>query len=119
MQSRNGDPRPLYVNGTKSAADREMNSFETESPGKRPRFFSQKMQQNEPEKKIPSTHANATRRFKKSSLDVIHLKAHSPFLRTIGTVSRARKSRSFSLASLEQYVSIKSEYLIRQMIFSL
>jgi hypothetical protein len=43
-------------------SSREMSSFENVRPGIRPRFLSQKIAQNEPEKKMPSTHANATRR---------------------------------------------------------
>ena len=38
----------------------EINSFEKESPGIKPRFLSQKIEQKEPEKKIPSTAAKAT-----------------------------------------------------------
>ena len=37
------------------------------SPGMRPRFFNQKMEQKEPEKKMPSTHAKATSRSAKLS----------------------------------------------------
>ena len=36
-----------------------MSSLEKVSPGMSPRFFSQKMEANEPEKKIPSTAAKA------------------------------------------------------------
>ena len=39
------------------------------SPRISPRFLSQKMAQKEPEKKMPSTHANATRRSAKHSDD--------------------------------------------------
>jgi hypothetical protein len=41
----------------------EINSFEKESPGINPRFFNQKIEQKEPEKKIPSTAAKATKRY--------------------------------------------------------
>jgi hypothetical protein len=40
-------------------SSREINSFEKLSPGIKPRFFNQKMEQNEPLKKIPSTATNA------------------------------------------------------------
>jgi hypothetical protein len=43
-------------------SSREMSSLEKVRPGMRPRFFSQKMAQKLPLKKMPSTHANATRR---------------------------------------------------------
>lgn len=39
-----------------------MSSFEKVRPGIRPRFFSQKIEAKEPEKKIPSTAAKATTR---------------------------------------------------------
>lgn len=44
-----------------------MSSLEKVSPGIRPRFFSQKMEQKEPEKKMPSTQAKATSRSAKRS----------------------------------------------------
>jgi hypothetical protein len=37
-----------------------INSFENVKPGINPLFFNQKIAQKLPEKKIPSTHANAT-----------------------------------------------------------
>ena len=43
-------------------SSREMSSLEKVSPCIRPRFLSQKMEQKEPEKKMPSTHAHATSR---------------------------------------------------------
>ncbi|KAJ7825275.1 hypothetical protein B0H14DRAFT_2168526, partial [Mycena olivaceomarginata] len=39
-----------------------MSSLENVRPGMIPRFFIQKMKVNEPEKKVPSTAANAIRR---------------------------------------------------------
>jgi hypothetical protein len=39
-----------------------MSSLEKVSPCIRPRFLSQKIEQKEPEKKMPSTHAQATSR---------------------------------------------------------
>ena len=38
----------------------DISSLEKVRPGIRPRFFNQKIEQNDPEKKIPSTQANAT-----------------------------------------------------------
>ena len=76
----------------------------------RPRFLSQKIAQNEPEKKMPSTVANATRRSAKRDDSVIHRSAQSAFLRTQGTVSSALNSRSFSTVSL-MYVSISRLYV--------
>lgn len=47
----------------------------------RRRFLIQKMAQNDPEKKMPSTAANATKRSAKlASSEEIHLSAHSPFV---------------------------------------
>ena len=45
-----------------------------------------------PEKNIPSTHANAKRRSSNGKLLSNHLRAHSAFFFTHGTVSIARKS---------------------------
>jgi hypothetical protein len=39
-----------------------MSSLEKVRPGMRPRFFNQKMEAKDPETKIPSTAAKATRR---------------------------------------------------------
>ena len=52
-----------YVKQAKSQCNpssREINSFEKAKPGIKPRFLSQKMAQNEPLKKMPSTAAKAT-----------------------------------------------------------
>ncbi len=61
-------------------------------PGIRPRFFSQKIAQKEPEKKMPSTAANPIMCSAKLA-DVVshHLRAHCAFLWTHGTVSIARR----------------------------
>ena len=48
-----------------SPSSLEMSSLEKVRPGMRPRFFSQKTAQKEPEKKMPSTQANAIRRSSK------------------------------------------------------
>ena len=59
---------------------REMSSLEKVKPGIKPRFLSQKMAQNEPEKKMPSTAAKATKRSaKEPRLRESHLRAQSPF----------------------------------------
>ncbi len=49
-----------------------MSSFDCAKPGMSDRFLSQKMAQNDPEKKIPSTAAKATNRSAKDVLDLIH-----------------------------------------------
>ena len=80
------------------------------SPGISPRFLSQKSAQNDPEKKMPSTTAKATRRSPKVASEPIHFSAHSAFALTHGTVSIARSSRSRSAGALT-YASIKSAYV--------
>ena len=72
-------------------SSREMSSFEKVSPGMRPRFLSQKIEQNAPEKKMPSTTANAMRRSAKRVDSVIHLSAHAAFFCTHGISSIALK----------------------------
>jgi hypothetical protein len=64
-----------------------------------PRFLSQKMEQKDPEKKIPSTAANATKRSANEPLS-IHRSAQSAFLRTQSKVSMALKRPAFSAESL-------------------
>ena len=81
-------------------SSREISSLEKVSPGISPRFLSQKMAQNEPEKKMPSTTANATSRSANRFDSVIHRRAQLAFLATHGTVSMALNRRSFSLLSL-------------------
>ena len=61
--------------GNPRTSSREMSSLEKVRPGMRPRFFSQKIAQKEPEKKMPSTTANATRRSAKRDDSVIHFSA--------------------------------------------
>jgi hypothetical protein len=69
-----------------------MSSLEKVSPGMRPRFLSQKMEANDPEKKIPSTAAKAMRRSAKvERVSVIHLSAQSAFFLMQGMVSMAPK----------------------------
>ena len=63
--SRNARGTHLYMRQAKSVcipSSREMSSLENVRPGMRPRFFSQKIAANEPEKKMPSTAANAITR---------------------------------------------------------
>jgi len=71
-------------------SSRLISSLLNVSPGITPRFFSQKMAANDPEKKIPSTAANATSRSAYGDfLSSIHLNAHSAFFLTQGMVSIA------------------------------
>jgi len=56
-----------------------MSSFEKESPGISPLFFNQKIEQNAPEKNIPSTTANAINLSTLFS-DSFHFNAHVPFV---------------------------------------
>jgi hypothetical protein len=71
-------------------SSREMSSLENVNPGIRPRFLSQKMDANEPEKKIPSTAANAIKRSAKvERSSEIHLSAQSAFFLMQGMVSIA------------------------------
>ena len=65
----------------------------------RPRFFTQKIAQNDPEKKIPSIEANAINLSAKHSEESIHLKAHLAFKATLGILEIALNKKSFSSAS--------------------
>ena len=76
----------------------EINSLEKVRPGIRPRFFNQKIEQNAPEKKIPSTAANAIKRSAKEGLS-IHFNAQSAFFLIAGKFSIALNSISFSFSS--------------------
>ena len=76
-----------------------MNSFEVQRPGIKPRFFNQKIEQNDPEKKIPSTAAKAIRRSAKLPF-FIQRSAHCAFLVTHGTVSIACNKCVLSAESL-------------------
>ena len=68
-------------------SSREMSSLENVNPGMRPRFLSQKMDANEPEKKIPSTAAKATRRSAKLEFwSAIQRRAHSALALMQGTI---------------------------------
>ena len=65
------------------------------SPGMRPRFLSQKIEAKDPEKKIPSTAAKATRRSPKTDCSsLIHLSAQSAFLAMQGTDERGKRMSS-------------------------
>jgi len=77
----------------------EISSFEKVRPGMRPLFLSQKIEQNEPEKNIPSTAAKATSLSAKDALSVIHLRAQSAFLVTTGMLEVALNRNSFSCTS--------------------
>ena len=69
-------------------SSREINSLEKVNPGNKPLFFNQKIEQNAPEKKIPSTAAKAINRSAKES-DSIHFKAQSAFFLIAGKTSMA------------------------------
>jgi hypothetical protein len=88
-----------------------ISSLEKVNPGIRPLFLSQKMAANEPEKKIPSTAANAMMRSPKLAVfESIHFSAQSAFLLTHGIVSMALKRYSLSALSL-MYVSMSRLYI--------
>mmetsp|Transcript_8228 Transcript_8228/g.20399 ORF Transcript_8228/g.20399 Transcript_8228/m.20399 type:complete len:213 (+) Transcript_8228:342-980(+) len=91
-------------------SSREMSSLEKVRPFMRPRFLSQKMAQKEPLKKMPSTHANATRRSAKQVVDPIHLSAHCALRPTVGTLWMARIRWRFCAVSL-MYVSRSNPYV--------
>ena len=105
-----------------SPSSREINSLEKVSPGIKPRFLSQKMAQNEPLKKIPSTAANATKRCANdcrlraaaSRLSVssvpIHRSAHAALARTAGTSVCAWNNVCFTSGS-RMRVSMSNEYI--------
>jgi hypothetical protein len=64
-----------------------MSSLENVKPGIRPRFLSQKIDANDPEKKIPSTAAKAMRRSANVEfLSAIQRRAHSAFALIQGTM---------------------------------
>lgn len=88
-----------------------MSSLLNVSPGMMPRFFSQKIAANEPEKKIPSTAANAHSRSPYVALLLfIHFIAQSAFLFTHGSVSMALNRNSLQCAKFtmlsHDYVSV-------------
>jgi ribonucleotide reductase beta subunit family protein with ferritin-like domain len=57
-----------HANSQCKPSSREINSLLKVKPGIKPRFFSQKIEQKLPEKKIPSTAAKATKRCAKLPL---------------------------------------------------
>mmetsp|Transcript_19152 Transcript_19152/g.57762 ORF Transcript_19152/g.57762 Transcript_19152/m.57762 type:complete len:309 (+) Transcript_19152:200-1126(+) len=91
-------------------SSREMSSFENVRPGIRPRFFSQKSAQKEPEKKMPSTAAKATSRSAKDALSPIQRNAHCALRATHGTSLMAPSNRRRSEGSWIN-VSISNEYV--------
>ena len=77
------------MDGLASAAfGMEINSFEKVRPGISPLFFNQNIEQNAPEKKIPSTAAKAINLSAKLG-DSIRLSAQSAFFLIAGKFSRA------------------------------
>ena len=79
----------------------EINSFEKVNPGIKPRFLSQKIAANDPEKKMPSTDAKAITLSAYDAL-LIQFKAHFAFFFTAGTVSMALNRDSFSAGSVNR-----------------
>ena len=85
-----------------SPSSREMSSLENVSPGMRPRFFSQKIAQKLPLKKIPSTQANATTRCaKESSLHCNHTSQSSSRQLVVTSVALSAQSESLRKATLQ------------------
>ncbi len=82
-----------------SPSSRLISSLLNVRPGIIDRFVSQKMLQNDPEKKMPSTAANARSRYGKLSVLFIYFSAQAAFFPTAGTVSVARNKKSFSSLS--------------------
>lgn len=80
-------------------SSREISSLLKVKPGMRPRFLSQKIDANDPEKKIPSTAAKAIKRSAKESLLEINLKAHAAFLVIQGT-DRKKKSETSDVSNV-------------------
>ena len=81
-------------------SSRDMSSLDVASPGISPRFFNQKIAQNDPEKKIPSTAAKATSRSAKLAyFALVHRSAHSAFFLTTGAACFIGWSSSLSLES--------------------
>lgn len=76
-------------------SSREMSSLLKVRPGMRPLFFNQKIDAKLPEKKIPSTAANATIRSPNEAVSLaIHCKAQSALRLTHGIVSTALNRKS-------------------------
>lgn len=76
-------------------SSREMSSLLKVRPGMRPLFFNQKIDAKLPEKKIPSTAANATIRSPNEAVSLaIHCKAQSALRLTHGIVSTALNKKS-------------------------
>jgi hypothetical protein len=87
-----------------------MSSLLATKPGMRFLFFNQKIEQKDPEKKIPSTAAKATSLSPKLFSSLIHFNAQSAFFLTQGTSSIALNNFFLSGPFLI-YVSISSEYV--------
>lgn len=86
-------------------SSREINSFENVNPGINPLFLSQKIAANDPEKKMPSTEANAIILSAYDAL-LIQFNAQLAFFITAGTVSIALNNLSFSAESRIIYNSM-------------
>lgn len=82
-------------------SSRLINSLLKVNPGITPRFLSQNMAANDPEKKIPSTAAKAITRSPNEALgSLIHLRAQSAFFLTAGIVSMALNRQSLQMNGL-------------------
>jgi hypothetical protein len=75
-------------------SSRLINSLLNVRPRIMPRSRSQKMDANEPLKKMPSTQANATKRSANVVVSFIQCRAQSAFFLTNGSVDMPLKSRS-------------------------
>src|SRR5690606_17393531 len=95
-----------HANSQCIPSSRLISSLLNAIPGISPRFFNQNIAANDPEKKIPSTAANATSLSAKLSLLSIHFNAHSAFFFTHSTLLIALNNVCLSYSSL-MYVSIR------------
>merc|ERR1719403_592994 len=88
-------PYSRHAKSVWSPSSLEINSLEKVNPGINPRFFSQNREQKEPEKKIPSTAANATNLWANEAFLHIHLIAHSALLAIAGMLCIAVNNEFF------------------------
>ena len=74
-----GEKRTKQAKSVCVPSSRLINSLEKVNPGINPLFLSQKMAAKLPEKKMPSTQANATSLTRKGSSSVMYFNAQSAF----------------------------------------
>lgn len=121
----------LHCKTTDKCTNLEISSLECVRPGINPRFLSQKIAANDPEKNMPSTAANAiTRSAKLASSSAIHRRAQSAFFLIQGNSKIAFKRRflktnfnkiqkkTYFSSGSRMYVSINLLY-ISEWIFSI